>query len=429
MTTADPQDRPAPAGVEPLFGAGASAGRETGGPGTPRLSGLMLAVIVATPVVAYVGNLAFAPLVALAGAACLPVVVRGRRPAPILWVFLIGLAWALISLAWSPVHPPQVMSYKGLESFTALKLVLQLPLYAAFVIAAGHVSQAGARRALTVLAVGLLVLGAVVVVEGLRGQALYLTIRQAAHQATRPDLARRDVARAVYPMTLFLWPCLAAFPRRLWVGALLALTTLAAAGLLHVDAPVVALVAGAAAYVAARFGRRAGVLGLSIAAAVYFGLAPVLVRLGTLAGASHAADVGKLSWGERTRIWSFVTDRIFEKPLWGWGLDASRVFPDDVPLHPHDAALQLWLELGAPGAALAAVLAVIVFGATEEVRRTDPFAGASAAAVTAAYLAIGALSFGVWQEWWLALGALAAAVVRLSIQARASTAEPRLASA
>jgi hypothetical protein len=28
----------------------------------------------------------------------------------------------------------------------------------------------------------------------------------------------------------------------------------------------------------------------------------------------------------------------------------------------------------------------------------------------AAYLVIGGLSFGVWQEWWLALGALTAAV-------------------
>ena len=38
-----------------------------------------------------------------------------------------------------------------------------------------------------------------------------------------------------------------------------------------------------------------------------------------------------------------------------------------------------------------------------------------------AYLVIGALSFGVWQEWWLALGALSAMVcVVLSISRRAS---------
>ena len=32
---------------------------------------------------------------------------------------------------------------------------------------------------------------------------------------------------------------------------------------------------------------------------------------------------------------------------------------------------------------------------------------AIAAAAAAAYLTIGALSFGVWQEWWLATGAIA----------------------
>ncbi|HQR90550.1 MAG TPA: O-antigen ligase family protein, partial [Caulobacter sp.] len=31
--------------------------------------------------------------------------------------------------------------------------------------------------------------------------------------------------------------------------------------------------------------------------------------------------------------------------------------------------------------------------------------GAIAAAALVTYLTIGALSFGVWQEWWLALGA------------------------
>lgn len=45
-----------------------------------------------------------------------------------------------------------------------------------------------------------------------------------------------------------------------------------------------------------------------------------------------------------------------------------------------------------------------IVGWTGESRRD----GAMAAAVTVSYLVIGGLSFGVWQEWWLALGALAA---------------------
>ena len=44
-------------------------------------------------------------------------------------------------------------------------------------------------------------------------------------------------------------------------------------------------------------------------------------------------------------------------------------------------------------------------------------AGAAAGAV-AAYLVIGALSFGVWQEWWLGLGALTAGMIAVDAVAR-----------
>src|SRR6185436_143672 len=73
------------------------------------------------------------------------------------------------------------------------------------------------------------------------------------------------------------------------------------------------------------------------------------------------------SVAHRLCIWQFVGARIAEKPLLGWGLDSSRSIPggevecvDEGPsisLHPHDAALQVWLELGIVGAfALAAVI-------------------------------------------------------------------------
>ena len=37
-----------------------------------------------------------------------------------------------------------------------------------------------------------------------------------------------------------------------------------------------------------------------------------------------------------------------------------------------------------------------------------PAGAAAAVAAASAYLVMGAVSFGVWQEWWLAVGALAA---------------------
>ena len=92
-----------------------------------------------------------------------------------------------------------------------------------------------------------------------------------------------------------------------------------------------------------------------------------------------------------------------------WGLDASRAFPNAIPLHTHDAAMQLWLELGLPGAALTAAFFVWLIGRIDRLEANDRPAAAAAAASLSAYLVVGALSFGAWQEWWLALGALAAA--------------------
>ena len=394
--------------LDPLF-AERSPEREGG---TPWLSGLMIGVLWLSPLIAYVGSKAFAPVVALAGLAGVAVALRRLRLTPILIALTALLVWALVSLAWSPIHPPaHIARYKDLEDFTALKLLIQLPLYLAFVIAAGRVSPAGARRALMGLAIGFAIVSVVVLFEALRGQTLYLQLRQATGEAAfRPDLARRNVARAVYPMALLLGPCLLVLSGRRWLAAALAALTFAAALLMNVDAPLVAVVAGAASWALVVYAGRIGTMALTGLAAAYVILAPLVIHF---AGAGRLAAMGKASWGERARIWGFVSDRIFERPFRGWGLDASRVFADDVPLHPHDAALQLWLELGAVGAVLGALVAVAAFYAVEPLRRRDPQAAGAAAAAAAAYLVIGALSFGVWQEWWLALGALAVGVVRM----------------
>jgi O-antigen ligase len=82
------------------------------------------------------------------------------------------------------------------------------------------------------------------------------------------------------------------------------------------------------------------------------------------------------------------------------------VFGPGIILHPHDGALQIWLELGAVGAVLAAAFWFLTLRRlTREARDLGAVAVAASCAV---YLLFGALNFGVWQEWWLALGALVA---------------------
>ena len=73
--------------------------------------------------------------------------------------------------------------------------------------------------------------------------------------------------------------------------------------------------------------------------------------------------------------------------------------------------MQLWLELGALGAALTRFCSGPGYSTRiglQASAASGPHGGRGvSAAVATAYLVIGALSFGVWQEWWLGLGALA----------------------
>lgn len=149
-------------------------------------------------------------------------------------------------------------------------------------------------------------------------------------------------------------------------------------------------------------------LAISVAAII---AAPLtFARLERLPGLGEAADSFKISAGHRLLIWSFAGNRIAERPLTGWGLDASRAIPggDDpirpgetwMPLHPHNAALQVWLELGVPGAVLFALLAAFVWGALARIEWPPLFAAAAGASLTIAFVGCFG-TYGIWQEWWL----------------------------
>jgi len=132
-------------------------------------------------------------------------------------------------------------------------------------------------------------------------------------------------------------------------------------------------------------------------------------RLERVSDLAAAADDIKLSAGHRLLIWSFVGDRIAEHALAGWGLDSSRAIPGGkdriepgetwLPLHPHNSALQLWLELGVPGAVLFALLIGGAWLALAAVPWPRLFAAAAAGSLAAGFVASFA-TYGIWQEWW-----------------------------
>ena len=136
-----------------------------------------------------------------------------------------------------------------------------------------------------------------------------------------------------------------------------------------------------------------------------------------------------MSAGHRLLIWSFVGDRIAEHPLRGWGLDSSRsipggsdpIRPDEtwLPLHPHNAPLQVWLELGVPGAVLFALLGGWLWLAVGRADWPRLYAAAAGGSLATAFVASVA-TYGIWQEWWQ--GTLAFSFFMVLIMARVAIA-------
>jgi O-antigen ligase len=378
---------------------------------TPWLSGVAMFLAVMTPLLAYLAPLGFAPLLALAGLLALPGLRLTRAAAPPLLILVVLALWAAASMSWSPeaIQLSKLKGYGDIESVTALKLFLQLATYGAAVVALRGLSDAGARRAATVLAYGLTALAVVAALDSLTGARIYQKLHLATGEAIRPDLAMVKVSLSTYALALLFWPAALvlsrlARPRLVW---LLAAGTIVTSVICSSDACLLALAAGGLVWLLVySFGQTAAKVLVGLVAAPFV-LAPLAVLVGVQTGVvAWLHRLVPASWDARLNIWTFAADHVQSHPFRGWGLDASRTFGPAIPLHTHNAQLQLWLELGAIGAALAGVFFCWLAYGVVRLSRESRTEAAMAAAALVAYLVIGGLSFGVWQEWWLGLGAL-----------------------
>lgn len=358
-----------------------------------------------TPLFAWLGPLGFAPLVALVGLVCLPPLRIGARETPLAVVLLVGVAWAAFSTFWSPHRPDE------LEDSVALKLLLQLPLYWAAWAAARRAAPERRRLALRIFAWGLAIYGCVLLVEAFTGAAIYRGLRDLMGDPIRPDLGRKNIAQGSFVLAL-LWPVAAAGGYRAGAPAWLALPMAAGTALLAhnflSDAPVLAV--GLAILV----GGLVWIWPRSAPKALALGSAGIVLAMPLVILAVHLAGLGKRlpdSWEQRMGYWTYAIARIADHPFRGWGLDASREFSPHIQLHPHNGVLQVWLELGLLGAAVAALAWAFVFRRLARDERS--LVAAATAGSASVYLLFGVVSFGVWQEWWLALAALTAVVAAL----------------
>ena len=97
-----------------------------------------------------------------------------------------------------------------------------------------------------------------------------------------------------------------------------------------------------------------------------------------------------------------------------------------MPLHPHNSALQVWLELGLPGAALFAAFIILLWRAVANASWPPLFKAAAGGSLLMTFVASFG-TYGIWQEWWIATMWLALFLIllmaRLVTGERATNAE------
>jgi hypothetical protein len=316
-------------------------------------------------------------------------------------------AWAAISISWSDVRDTSLYTLAEFALTIAGVFILAVALprrtsreYGAFVLA-------GAVASACILILAELWTG--------------LQLRRALAVQSDPFIFNRPVLTV---LTVSLPIVLLLLKRgQVWLGAALAALVVMTVLQSESGAAMLGLVAGAGGYVVARLSRRLALALACIGLVAAIVSAPFVGALAdrTLPPAAHAKLAGSHSV-ERIEIWKLFGAAVRHEPLIGLGFGVSPRFPEthvaqrmlaenpNLPpaWHPHNAALQVWVELGAVGALLGIVVVLLV------VRRFAGFPRALLAhsmALLAAVTAISLVGHGAWQGWWPA--AIGTAVVWL----------------
>ncbi len=143
--------------------------------------------------------------------------------------------------------------------------------------------------------------------------------------------------------------------------------------------------------------------------------APFLIKPSYEVFFTHTDTIAKDSFLKRASIphrlevWDFATTKIFERPLFGYGMDSMRFMKadyvmkhmkTDTVMHPHNAVLQIWLEFGVIGIIAAMAFVFFLF------RRIDALPALQQRYYTLLFvvlLSILSTGYGLWQAWLLGM--------------------------
>jgi exopolysaccharide production protein ExoQ len=391
------------------------------------VAGTLLVCAAPAMIVATRSSPLFVAAVAMIAAAVVLVERRGRMAAeeigqalltPLGMASLAFLAWALVSILWS-----------SSPATTALGLLEALvPAASALIIAVGLSGQMRHFRSRTAalgLAFGLALACAVMLFDLATGMSL----QRALGNRAQAFALNRAILTVLVVSTPVLW-WLARdrlLPRSVYLvfGGLLAVCVISS----HSGAAVLGSAGALLIYALARYAPRSAVGALLIGAFLSLAAAPVIgeTLFRSISKGAHERMTGASSEA-RVAIWRSFEVVVRERPLLGWGFGVSSVIADDPRVrqidpdtramlnvgHPHNAALQIWVELGAVGAALAFLVLAFLL---RSIARHDADAAAPRLALVAGASVVALVGHGAWQGWWIASLGLAAVLFRTASEA------------
>ncbi len=387
-------------------------------PSLSRTSKVLATLICLLPPVAIYAPKGTVVLASLAAAGLLTsphvrAALRATPLPPVAWAIAPLMAWGLIAVLWSP-NPGGAL---GLWAAVAALIVIARII----VVGAAMVGTSDRERLAKFFVIGAALFIAFMAAENIGDGVIIKLLKGSRGKGISDYLAWINPGNTV--LAVMALPFAAGVARwggpRAGTGAFVAAIAVVALG----PSTAAVLAAGVAGltFLLTLAGKRAFLIFLAVAMALGQLSMPTLVEQIPNWGRFHQALLeGRLSMVHRWKIWEFVAARIAEHPLVGWGLDASRAIPgahgkvfgeygEVLPLHPHNGFLQVWLELGGIGAfAMAVFLASAPFMLHRAVgnwRTTAILVG-----TLAAYMVVGQLSYGIWQNWWIATGILGLAL-------------------
>lgn len=399
---------------------------------------LSAAAFLALPVAA-VAPRGLSILLIVGGLAGLSMLTRQKVLRPSAWVPLRGFGIALsavilLSAVWSV--DPGISLSKGIAAVATISLGLCL---------AATCSSAGInkRRLVNATIVGALLGIALMCFEGLTGGMIarwfrlddLMSFGALLNELPQPWLANRGMSI----VALMAWPSVLVFWTRGGIlSAVLAATLFMTTALLsNTLAPAASLIVGGAVTLGVFVGRSVAVrlFMLTVCGGVLLApLVPSVLPNPETAAVEHPGLPSSAI--HRLSIWHDTAGWISKRPILGYGFESSRTFssekdkhptalmrgPDGrffraaseaIPLHPHNAMLQWWLELGGVGATIFAAFFWWLGG------RITRLSGRDRAVVTgfvATLLVNLAVSYGAWQNWWISGIFLSVAVMAVAVR-------------